>query len=217
MKKVWSCLAGFLAVIMIAGCSNFEDGSRGDSSGGDNNSQNNSSLSFSHCTVSGSKFESRFLGIGADLGEGWRFANDEELANSNGLEELTDESLKEALKTKNFICDMIAQRSFEGGADSITLTYPNITAITAAEGADMSELEYAQATLVGIDSATAVIETVNLGDEKHSSIRLIGKTGGRDYYQRMIFVEKNGYIGMITLTFLSEQDIKDIISRFYTL
>ncbi len=196
-------------VVCCTSCSGSEDG--GESSG---TVQNKPDLAFKHSVISGSRFESEILGIGAELEGEWVFANNEELATANGLEELTDESLEEALETKTFICDMMAEKKFVGGADSITLTFPN----TGSAGAsDMTEREYAEATVVGIDNATAVIETVRLGEEDYSSIRLIGKISGTDYYQRMIFVKKNGYLGMITLTCVSEDEIYDIISRFYTL
>lgn len=176
--------------------------------------QNAPAVGFSHCVVSNSKFESKLLGIGAELDSDWRFANDEELATANGLDEISDKSLEEALETKTFICDMIAEKEFEGGANSITLTFPNMG---SSGSADMSEREYAESTMIGINNATAVIETIRLGRDDHVSIRLVGKTSGTDYYQRMIFVKKNGYLGMITLTCISEDDIYDIISRFYAL
>lgn len=208
MKKIISCATVFLAAaVFLTGCNVVSEGA-------DDKNNDGSSINFSHGTVIGSKYESSFLGIGIELEEGWRFANDKELAESNGLDEITDKSLEEALKTKNFICDMIAERKFEGGADSITLTFPNTE---AAGTGGMTEREYAEATLVGIENATAVTEAVNIGNEEHSSIKLIGKTGGRDYCQRMIFVSRNGYIGMITLTCISEEDINEIISRFYIL
>lgn len=179
-----------------------------------NNVNNKPTTAFSHCVISDSKFESKLLGIGAELDKDWIFANSDELATANGLEEISDKSLEEALETKNFICDMIAEKKFEGGADSITLTFPNLN---SAGGSNITEKEYAEATMIGIDNSTAVIETVRLGDDDHISIRLIGKTSGTDYYQRMIFVKKNGYLGMITVTCISEDEIYDIISRFYTL
>lgn len=197
-------------VICCSSCSELESGGEITT----DSIKNKPSAAFSHSVISDSKFESKLLGIGAELDKDWRFANNEELATANGLEEISDKSLEEALETKTFICDMMAEKKFEGGADSITLTFPNMS---SSDGGDITEREYAEATMVGIDNATAVIETVRLGNEDHISIRLIGKTSGTDYYQRMIFVSKNGYLGMITMTCISEDDIYEIISRFYTL
>lgn len=212
VKRAFGKIMGFFltsaAVICFTSCSGSESGENVTGV-----VQNKAEAAFKHSVISDSGFENSLLGIGVKLDEEWRFANSEELATANGLEEITDESLAEALKTKTFICDMMAEKKFKGGADSITLTFPNIS---SASG-DMTEREYAEATLVGIENATAVIETVRLGDNEHISIRLIGKISDTDYYQRMIFVKKNGYLGMITLTCVSEDEIYDIISRFYTL
>lgn len=202
----------FLAIALMIGCtacSQTEDGGNIT-----DNVQKKPDVAFSHSVISDNKFESSLLGIGAELDGIWRFANNDELATANGLDEISDKSLEEALETKTFICDMMAEKKFEGGADSITLTFPNMS---SSSSSNMTEREYAEATMIGIENATAVIETVRLGDEEHVSIRLVGKNSGTDYYQRMIFVSKNGYLGMITLTCVSEDDIYDIISRFYTL
>lgn len=210
LGKVTEFFLAFAVIVCFTSCSKSE-------SGGDvtaDSVKNKPSAAFTHSVISDSKFESKLLGIGAELDKDWRFANNEELATANGLEEISDKSLEEALETKTFICDMMAEKKFDGGADSITLTFPNLS---SSGGSDMTEREYAEATLVGIENATAVVETVRLGNEDHISIRLVGKTSGTDYYQRMIFVSKNGYLGMITLTCISEDDIYEIISRFYTL
>ena len=200
------------SAIFCASCNRFDDSGSNEIT--TEKIQNAPAVGFSHCVILNTKFESKLLGIGADLDSDWRFANDEELATANGLEEISDKALEEALETKTFICDMIAEKEFEGGANSITLTFPNMG---SSGSADMSEREYAESTIIGINNATAVIETIRLGRDDHVSIRLVGKTSGTDYYQRMIFVKKNGYLGMITLTCISEDDIYEIISRFYAL
>lgn len=210
LGRITGLFLAFAVIVCCTSCSKLESGGEVTT----DSVKNKPSTAFTHSVISDSKFESKLLGIGAELDKDWRFANSEELATANGLEEISDKSLEEALETKTFICDMMAEKKFEGGADSITLTFPNMS---SSGGGDITEREYAEATMVGIDNATAVIETVRLGDEDHISIRLIGKTSGTDYYQRMIFVSKNGYLGMITMTCISEDDIYEIISRFYTL
>lgn len=202
----------FLAIALIIGCTACSQTENGGNTTDDTHKKPD--VAFSHSIISDNKFESRLLGIGAEFDASWRFANNDELATANGLDEISDKSLEEALETKTFICDMMAEKKFEGGADSVTLTFPNMS---SSGFGNMTEREYAEATMVGIENATAVVETVKLGSEEHASIRLIGKSSGTDYYQRMIFVSKNGYLGMITLTCVSEDDIYDIISRFYTL
>lgn len=192
-------------IFMFTGCNNM------------NNSNKDEAVSFSHGVINDNIYESTLLGIGFSLKEGWHFASDEELAKINGLEEITDKSLEKALTDKMFIYEMIAEKDNEneGGTDNVTLSIPNAERYETKE---MSEEEYAEETSKGIlFNDTAVIEKVKLGGEEHSSIRLIGEIEGKNYYQRMVFVKKGDYMVMITATCLSENDLNEIISGFYTL
>lgn len=209
MKKICLYTAIFIILsIVFGGCKENSDGENKK----DNNKQNISSA-FTHSVVLGSKFENSVLGIGAELGDGWRFANDEELAKTNGIEKLSNAILEEILKNKkSFIIDMMAERKFDGGVDSVNLTFLNIS---AAEASDMTERDCAISTIKGANNATAVIENIKIGTKEHSSIRLVGKSEGKDYYQRMIFIKKNGYMGMLTITCISEDEVKGILERIF--
>lgn len=175
----------------------------------------NEIISFSHGIVSDGKFESKLLKIGIDPGDEWNFATDEELAKANGIEEVNDDSLEAALKNKNFVCDMIAEKKNEGSfTESISVTYPNIR----AEGASgMSEKEYAEASFKSIDNKNAVLENISFAGKEHSSIKLSESKEGIDLFQRMIFVERGRYIGIVTVTCLSEKNLDQIVSGFYSL
>ena len=205
------------ALVLTTACSN-----NGDPSGGSSVSSDESETgSFAHGEQDGNTYTSEFFGIKAELPEGWTLQSEEELAQTNGISDMSDENADKALNKSGVLYEMFALTETSANVN-IAVENLNITnggkTLSAEEYIDLSignlEKQYKAA---GIAEVTVEKSTVDfLGSEKPCiSVKL--ENEGQELFQKMVPLTNGIYIGAVTFTGPSEEEISTETEMFSSL
>lgn len=199
MKKIIAAILMCGAMALSAGCSSGE--------------------SFSHGTVEGAVYTSDFLDVKAELAEGWEFAADSDLAQANGIDDMSDDSTAKALKNNGMLFEMMAAK--DNGASNVNLVIENLDVtqlgrkLTAEQYVDLALPSItSQYTAVGITDVEAEKSTVSFLGSETFCINTTVKNDGSELHQTMIPMSKDAYMGIITFTAPDTDGVKAQIEMF---
>lgn len=165
-------------------------------------------------------FSSSFLGIGADFsGEEWIWLTRDELSSYNGGA-ATDEELKRKAEAGNSVYEMLAGKETGSNVNVVVQKMgigSVILEVTEEEYVDMTVDSLAE-TLVGvIDNAVAEKINVSFAGANHYGIDVVGQSYGMDVYERIICISKGNYMGLVTITSMSNEEREEFTEIFYKL
>lgn len=144
----------------------------------------------------------------------WTFYTSQQLASINGA--ANGETASETLKRVGFVYDMYARSELE------TLGFT--VAIPAVQyGKDMTEAEYAVATKdasardyagADYDVVSDEIGTARFGGEEHPCFYLTVAASGMTFYTAQIFLQRDGFIGVVYVSTQSEESRTALLNSF---
>ncbi len=179
---------------------------------------------FSFGTTTANKYESNFLGLGAELGESWEFYTDDQIMTLNNLTlDMLDEDIRERLSEADVIYDMYAVNT--DNAQSVNIVFEKLGLVNSVV---MSEDQYIEATLadtalvdalesVGYTDITAEKSTATVGGKERKSIKITAQINGILFYEELACLKVGDYIGVITVASVNEDNTADIFAEFYNI
>ena len=223
MKKILAIILASLMLLSLTACGNDEN-LRGETSGGEQAADTNTEeeKEFTLGTTSGATYKNEFLGIGADLGEGWTFYTDEQIKDLNKLSfDMVDEDIAKQLENAPLIYDMYA--SANEGADTLNLNIENIGLTNSTLISTETYLDNSMPTLktalesMGFENVTAEKSTITFAGKTENCIKIHATVSGVDFYETLVCVKKGKYLVCVTAGSLVENRTEDHLSKFYAL
>lgn len=173
---------------------------------------------FTHGKQDGNSYTSAFLGIKADFADDWTMITDDILAQNNGITDMSDENANKALNTNAILYELIAGTENNTNVN-IVIENLNITnsgkSLTAEEYIDLAFVNIeAQFKAAGFENIEAEKSTVSFlgGDAACISTKLSSQ--GQEMLQKMIPLSNGAYMGIVTFTGASEDEINSAMSMF---
>lgn len=163
------------------------------------------SAEFEHGTVSGTAYTSKFLGLKADLGSGWTFFSDSDLAKANGVSDMSASSVKTAFDKRGTIAEMMATKQ-DGDSVNIMVSYSKDGAPSEDEYFDMIKEGYSKLN-PSYGRITFLGKSVRCVD---LSVSALGVTA----YETQIPILKGDYIVCVTFSSAKKENIKTLIDSF---
>ncbi len=181
------------AAVSVSGCGSIEN------------------VSFSRAKVSGQTMESELFQIKAEMPDNWEFYTDSQVAELNSMSSSDAAAFDKAIKEKDVFIDM-ACRSKTGSNYIIAIPNPDVV----NSNIFTSEKAYAEETLRGLKSSipSAEISTLTFAGKEHNAIKIDNSVSGVAVKQCMVFVKRGKYVGMITFTCFTEEELNEAINCF---
>lgn len=185
MKKIIAAILMCGALALSTGCSSGEK--------------------FSHGTAEGLVYTSDYLEFKAELAEGWEFAADSDLAQANGVDDMSDDNAAKALKSRGVLYEMMAAK--DNGTSNVNLVIENLDVTQL--GRKLTSEQYVDLALPSITSQYSAAGLTDVEAEK-SSVSFLGsetacinttvRNDGSELHQTMIPVNKGSYMLIVTFT-----------------
>lgn len=195
---------GLAAVLVLSGCGEMVE-----------------EVEFKRSTVSGTVVSNEMLGIGVDFGSDWEIADEETMASLNGVSELTDENIKSVFEKNGTLYDAYAMLE-TGGNVSVIIEDLSVT----VRNAGLSEENYldtaypsleSQLTAQGITVEDISRDKATFAGEEHPCVKIKVSIGGTTLYEYQVYKKAGKYMGVYTITAVSEEGAEEIAGKFYAL
>ena len=187
--------------------------SGGNSSGGGSSGGQGQDV-FTHSThTSDGRFICEYLGIGANLGSGWTFDTDDEIADKNGIMEASDEALRKKLESGNVVYDMHADSD---SYDYVSLTYtPMYT--TLDDYVDIHMENWTESMESIYDDVTVTRENVRFAGLNATRVYTECNTKYSSTYDYSFYIDHGDCIAIISIFAFDKDDLDSIAASFYAL
>ena len=178
-------------------------------------------VEFVHSTFdSNGKYTCEMLGVGADfdLGE-WTPYTDSQIASANGASSASNADLKAVLDKTAMVQDMMV--TMESGTN-INLVYEDTNKTVAGNVNESTYIDMSIAQLEDqlegvMDNINSSKNTVTFAGQSRSALDVTGEVYGTTLYERLIPIRNGNYMGMFTISALSQSEIDEITAMFYAL
>lgn len=170
----------------------------------------------------GSKYESKFIGIGFNLPSGWTFYTDEQIREMNNITgDMMGDKYAEQIKKADIIYDMMAIQTTTGNSVNINLEKASALGATITSEETyvkngMSSVKQALESM-GATNVTAKQTKVKLAGESLHAIELSMKINGVALYEKVICKKVGNYFACITVGTTGSDQTESVISQFYSL
>lgn len=215
MKKVLICLLAVSMVLAMAGCDllsflNMEE------------IIPTTPKELSLGTVSGSKYESEFIGIGYMLPSGWSFYTEDQIKEMNQyVEDKADQNYLDLIKNADIVYDMMATSS--AGTDNVLVTLEKKPAATLDKIDLKQSLETSFKAFktsfenMGYRNISHEITTVTIDGKGFDAMHINATYGGMKMYQTCIVIKCNGYLATIAFTTFDAAGTAPLLENIYLL
>lgn len=215
MKKVLICLLAVSMVLAMAGCDllsflNMEE------------IIPTTPKELSLGTVSGSKYESEFIGIGYTLPSGWSFYTEDQIKEMNQyVEDKADQNYLDLIKNADIVYDMMATSS--AGTDNVLVTLEKKPAATLDKIDLKQSLETSFKAFktsfenMGYRNISHEITTVTIDGKGFDAMHINATYGGMKMYQTCIVIKCNGYLATIAFTTFDAAGTAPLLENIYLL
>lgn len=215
MKKLLALLMALVMVFTFAACGTNNGDIRGEQTGGES-----SEAEFSLGSASGLTYESKFIGIGCKLDEGWTFYTDAQIKELNNVaEDMAGEEYSEAMKNATVVYDMYAVSGNQTDNISVNLEKANAVQLLTLDIAKNFEAVYPTLKTslenIGCTDVNYTLGKVTIGGKEFDCMDVTSKINGIAMYQKLVAKKCNGYLANITITTVNEDATDDIIAKFY--
>lgn len=172
--------------------------------------------------MEGSVYESKFIGLGWTLPEGWTFLTDEQMNQINNFaaDMLDNEQLQDAIENATLVCDMYAM-DYTGNTINIQLEKLNAVANAIYDAdtyvdASLKQLSTAMET-AGYTDVQASKTTVTIAGKAQPGIAVQATYNGVVLYEKLACIKVGDYMCVITVATTIEDNTDSILSNFYAL
>ena len=180
--------------------------------------ENGATDGFVHGNVAQSSYSSEFLGIKADFADGWVCAADDMLAENNGISDMSAENVNSALDTKAILYELIATTE---GISNVNIVIENLNITNggkALSGEEYIELAFDNVTAsfksLGIEEVDAEKSKINFLGSEMACMKTKLANQGQEMVQVMIPINKGTYMGIVTFSGETEDDITSAMGMF---
>ena len=170
----------------------------------------------------GVSYKSNFIGIGCNLGSGWRFYTDAEIRQLNQIAtDLGGDAYEDALKNAQVLYDMFAVSS--NGMDNINVVLEKVDPLTLALLDTGDNFEATIPVLkdtfgsMGYRDISCIIDTLWLGDKELDCLQTTAVIDGIKLYQTIFCIKCEGYLASVTLTSYGQDLTSELLGYFYPL
>lgn len=170
--------------------------------------------------VNGKTYWNSSLTIGCRLTADWRFADEDEIKEINGLtQDLLKEDLKAKLNSMDVLRDMYAENLTTG--ESVTVSVEKIGSLN---GVLMSERSYLDAGTPDLESGLANMGfekihsesvTVTFAGEEHAAVAITAATRDGSFNQTVVAVKNGKYMIVVSAASTSEEATAAILDTFF--
>lgn len=205
MKKLKLALSGIglSAVMLLTACGNEVE-----------------KVDYVHSTVEGNKFSSTMLGLTADFDDSWTFSTDEELAALNGVSDMSAENTASVFTSKGIVYDMYVET--ESGSNISII----IEDLSKSNNSSLDEQGYVDASYPTLQSQLEAggftvdnIEktTFTFAGKETPCIKMDLSLMGIGIYEYQVYKKAGQYMGVITITGTSKEEIEKFAGKFAAL
>jgi hypothetical protein len=173
-------------------------------------------------TVSGSKYESEFIGIGYTLPSGWSFYTEDQIKEMNQyVEDKADQNYLDLIKNDDIVYDMMATSS--AGTDNVLVTLEKKPAATLDKIDLKQSLETSFKAFktsfenMGYRNISHEITTVTIDGKGFDAMHINATYGGMKMYQTCIVIKCNGYLATIAFTTFDAAGTAPLLENIYLL
>jgi hypothetical protein len=170
--------------------------------------------------VTGYTYENKFIGIGCELNNAWRFATEEEILERNNLvgEVMGDQAL-EALKNAKVIFDMVAEKKDRTGSITVNLTKASSLQLAKLDletyyKSEISLMDSAFAQM-GLANTSYEVKNTEVGGKEILCLWIKAEGNGIAMYEVVFAIKCDGYLANIAVGSVNEKELEEILSRFY--
>lgn len=226
MKRLLTLITAALLLFSFAACT--EDNPVANSSVAVVSSQATSKIEqkeFALGTITGNKYESEFLGLGAELGANWTVYTKEQIMELNNIivDTMNDEDIKEILSNADVVYDLYAMNMQDGQSVNIVLEpVDKLTALVTTEEQYISNAlsgNIFESALEGMGYSNIQAEesTATFLSKERKSIRITAEINGVAFYEELVVIKQGNYFAVITVSSLLDDMTADLFSQFYSL
>ena len=183
-------------------------------------SEESSEQEFSLGSNDGAKYESKFLGLGCTLPEGWTFYDDAKIRELNkSTMDLAGDEYAELMKDAQVVYDMFA--SDAQGVNNVNVALEKVDRLQLAALDIKKNYDNLVPTLkqsfenMGYTDIQYEIAEVTVDGKKYPALNFTAKIGDAVMYQTSISKKCNGYLASIAITTYNENTVSDILGKFY--
>lgn len=161
---------------------------------------------------------SAFLGLKAEFADGWTMQTEEVLAAANGIADMSDENANSALDKNAILYELIAALD---DTHNVNIVIENLNLTNG--GKSLTAEEYIDLAIGGVESQFKAQGITEVSAEKSTASFLGSEAAcmntrlaneGRVLYQKMFPVSRGGYMGIVTFTSSSEEELNAAIDMF---
>lgn len=170
--------------------------------------------------VTGYTYENKFIGIGCELNNAWRFATEEEILERNNLvgEVMGDQAL-EALKNAKVIFDMVADKKDRTGSITVNLTKASSLQLAKLDletyyKSEISLMDSAFAQM-GLANTSYEVKNTEVGGKEILCLWIKAEGNGIAMYEVVFAIKCDGYLANIAVGSVNEKELEEILSCFY--
>lgn len=165
-------------------------------------------------------YTNSFFGFRCELGESWTYASNEQLGSLVGItaEVVNDEDLAQAMLDSGVVYDMYA--STQEGLVTASLAVENMGLVY---GSLINEDTYVSISIgqlpaalesMGLTNVTAEAGTVEFAGQEHAAVLVHGVLNGVDFYETMVCIKVDRYMGVVTVSCYYEDITENVLSLF---
>lgn len=176
---------------------------------------------FVHGKFDGNVYTSEFLGFKAEIDSNWTIYTDDMLAQTNGVDDMSDEKLNEALDVNGMAYEMMA---LSGEIANVNITVQNVdvtnggTTLTADEYVDlMLTIIGDQFKALGLNLIGAEKATVNFLGKDTVCLSTKVSNQGIEMVQNAFMISKGKYLATITFTAADDAGLTALVNTFKAL
>ena len=169
--------------------------------------------------LEGNTYTNAFIGITVTLGDGWVYADEEQMAAIRGMtaDAMNDEELIKLLESNGSVMDMYATEE-TGSTVNVMLEKLNLLQTVAVTEQSYVEAAVGQlpAALENMGFENVTVETTELifAGESHGGIKVHGQIFGIDFYETMAVVKRGNYIACVTVASYGEDTTESVLALF---
>ena len=213
MKKFLICLLACVMLLAMFGCSKDDKTTGGGQSGKEE-------LSLGE--VTGTKYESEFIGIGYTLPEGWEFYTDEEIAELNNYTgNLAGKDYQDLIKNASIVYDMMAASPSQTDNVVVTLEKKPQATIDKLDLAASFEASFSvvKSTYenMGYKNVSHEVSTITISGNTVPCMHVSATYAGMTMNQTSIMFKCNGYIATIAVTTMDAAGTAPLLANIYLL
>lgn len=176
-------------------------------------------------TITGNKYESEFLGLGAEFGANWTVYTKEQIMELNNIidDTMNDEDIKEILSNADVVYDLYAMNMQDGRSVNIVLEpVDKLTALVTTEeqyinNALSGNIFESALEGMGYSNIQAEESTATFLSKERKSIRITAEINGVAFYEELVVIKQGNYFAVITVSSLLDDMTENLFSQFYSL